>query len=217
MDPHKLRESEAMAARRSFSWARSWASESKKDLGGKPDFPGGSKLERPESGLAVNINELFPSGGRAALSSQSRSSAWGKESWGRGAESEAPCLGGFLRSSSWKPKDSCSVGKRGSLKTGSSSSWWKTESSLTLHVLFLGEGGSMSSSNFNFMAETISCQEDRAREKGESPGHGSTGGESEGSSPESSGSEMSDLGGVLDTMDASSSALFSSFHVSSSS
>ena len=68
------------------------------DLGGNPNFPGGSRLERPESSLAVNMKELFPSGFRATLSSRFKGSAWGKESFGRGAESEAPYLGGFCKS-----------------------------------------------------------------------------------------------------------------------
>ena len=67
-DPHMLREREEMAE-----------PVKEKFLGGKPDIPSRSKLERPESGLAVNIKELFPKGGKAALSSLSKGSAWGKE------------------------------------------------------------------------------------------------------------------------------------------
>ena len=44
------------------------------------------------------MKELFPSRGRAAFSSRSKGSAWGKVHCGSGAESEAPCLGGFRRS-----------------------------------------------------------------------------------------------------------------------
>ena len=57
----------------------------------KLDFPGGSRLDRPESGLAVYIKELFPRGGRADLSSLSRVSAWGNEPWGKGMGSVDPC------------------------------------------------------------------------------------------------------------------------------
>ena len=73
----------------------------------------------------------------------------------------------------------------------------------------------MSPSNLSFMADTISCHVESAGERRESPERGGAEGKSEGSSPASSGSETSDLGGVLDTIDASSSALDSSSCASS--
>ena len=60
------------------------------------------------------------------------------------------------------------------------------------------------------MADTRSCHVDRAGEREESPERGVVEGKSEGGSPASLGSETLDLGGVLETMDASSSALNSS-------
>ena len=44
-----FKEWQAMAVCKSFSSVK------QKDFLGKPDFPGGSRLESPESGLAVNI------------------------------------------------------------------------------------------------------------------------------------------------------------------
>ena len=120
-----------------------------------------------------------------------------------GQSQRIPALGGSLRSSWRNLKDSCRVGKRGRQKTGSSSSWW------TRQVHFLEERGSISSSNFSLIADTMSCHEERAGEGGESSA-GVAEGRSEGIFRESSGSEASDLEGALEVMDASSSMLFPS-------
>ena len=77
------------------------------------------------------------------------------------------------------------------------------ESSVTRQVRFLEEGGTISPSNFSLIAETMSCQEESAGERGESSA-GVAGGRSGGKSSDSSGSEMSDLERTLKDKEASS-------------
>ena len=68
----------------------------KKDLAGKPVFPGGRRLERLESGIAENIKlpcTLFP-----MIQPKEKDSLAKRVVVG--GESVAPCLGGCLRSES---------------------------------------------------------------------------------------------------------------------
>ena len=68
----------------------------KEDLRGKPIFPGGSRLESPECGLAVYIKELLPNGGNVGLSSLSKVLTEEKTPRENGANSKGPCFGIFL-------------------------------------------------------------------------------------------------------------------------
>ena len=60
----------------------------------EPVFPGGSRLESPESGLALYIKELLPNGGKVGLSSLSQFLTEGRPPWGREQNQRGgfPCL-----------------------------------------------------------------------------------------------------------------------------
>ena len=78
-DPLMFRERGAIATRRSFSCAKSWASEREKFWGGEPRLSWRKQVEKARVCSCCEHEGAVHKGGKAALSSLSEGSAWGKE------------------------------------------------------------------------------------------------------------------------------------------